>query len=272
MRALMAAILALVAMFTNARASDGSIDAAVEAIHAHADTHRMLLLGEFHGTREIPALVGKLAARYAVEGPVQLALEIPRGEQAALDAAMVAPTPVRARRILNARSWWQARDDQHDGRRSEDMLDLVESMRRLRAQGRAVTLLAYDVPADPARVDSTARDRAMAERLRQSYAASPRTRLLVLTGNVHAMLDRPTDAPPQMQVPMGHYLRDLDPVSVRITARTGQSWGCPRPRRCHSLPADGPDARTGPMSREYTFGVVLDRFRVARLIGASLQR
>jgi hypothetical protein len=109
----------------------------------------------------------------------------------------------------------------------------------------------------------------MAERVCDDFLERRATRLLVLGGNVHAMLERPADAPAQMQAPMGRYLRDLDPVSVRITARSGDFWACPAPRRCGPLATDGARAKSGPMSGEYTYQVVLPRFHVGRLIGAA---
>lgn len=65
---------------------DAGIEAATQAIVGHAGTRRLILLGESHGTREIPDLVHALAAAYAPKGPVLLGLEIPHGEQLALDA------------------------------------------------------------------------------------------------------------------------------------------------------------------------------------------
>ena len=267
LQALIAAVLACAMLL--AHAADDDIVRAADAIRAHAGGHRLVLLGEFHGTREIPRLVGELVAGYAAEGPVELALEIPRTEQASLDRALNARTSAAARSLLLARDWWNAHDDRHDGRRSHDMLDLVERLRILRERGRDVAVLAYDVPADAHRDDAERRDRAMAARLRAEYLARPRTRLLVLAGNVHAMLERPADVPPQMQRPMGSDLRDLDPVSVRISARSGESWACFALRQCRALAAEGVHAPSGPMSGEYTYGVVLERFHVGRLIGAS---
>lgn len=48
-------------------------------IRQHAGDHRLLVLGEFHGTRETPLLVRQLVDGYSRTGPVLLALELPRG-------------------------------------------------------------------------------------------------------------------------------------------------------------------------------------------------
>lgn len=53
-------------------------------IRQHAGDHRLLVLGEFHGTRETPLLVRQLVDDYSRTGPVLLALELPRGETSTL--------------------------------------------------------------------------------------------------------------------------------------------------------------------------------------------
>lgn len=251
-----------------AQVDDGIAEAA-HAIQAHAGPRRLILLGELHGTREIPELVRTLTARYADAGPVLLALEMPYPEQASLDAYLRSDGGADALAALRARPFWQRADTDHDGRRSEDMLELIDAVRALRRHGRDVALLAYDMAAETARRDANARDRFMADVVRHAYDALPRGRLLVLGGNVHAMLERPGYAPPQMPVPMGTHLRELQPVSVRIGASTGEYWACMRPNPCGPQPVDGSPGRTGPQPMPYTFGVVLPRATVARLIGRA---
>lgn len=93
-------------------------------------------------------------------------------------------------------------------------------------------------------------------------------RLVVLTGNVHAMREKPRDAPPQMQRPMGSYLRDLDPFSVDIVARQGEFWACIE--RCGPI-EESAGAKVSQVdgSGVWDFRIVLPRFSVARLIGAG---
>ncbi|MFC0679470.1 calcium-binding protein [Lysobacter korlensis] len=270
-RWLLAALMAVsIVSYARPPASAGSdIADAAQAIHTHAGAHRLILLGELHGTREIPELVRLLATRYAAQGPVLLALEMPHREQASLNAYLSSNGDAHARATLRARALWQRADTDHDGRRSEEMLELIEAMRVLRGQGRDVAMLAYDTAADAPRNDANARDRFMAEVVRAAHGALPRGRLLVLGGNVHAMLERPGYAPPQMPVPMGAYLRDLQPVSVRIGAAAGEFWACRQPRPCGALAVDGSPGHTGPQPMPYTFGVMLERMSVARLIGRA---
>lgn len=262
-----------VAMVFAVRASPASGDAgiatAAQAIREHVGSRRLVLLGESHGTREIPDLVEALATGYAQDGPVIVGLEVAYGEQASLDAYLASDGSAQARAALRSRAYWTKPDDQHDGRRNEDMLDLIEAMRRLRADGQDVALLAFDMKADTPRNDHDARNRFMAQVVRSAVDALPHGRVLVLVGHVHAMLERPSYAPPQMPTPTGVFLRDLGPASIRIGAKTGQSWACIRPAPCGPVPADTTPRRTGPHPPPYTFGVMLERFTIARLMGAS---
>lgn len=250
-----------------ARAQPVSPQTAVREIHAAAGAHRLILIGEKHGTREIPVLVSDLVQACAQEGPVLLALEMPVSEQPALHRYLASTGSATARAELMSTPFWTIEGDQHDGRRSHDMLDLVERVRQLKAQGGDVSLMAYDVERGPPKSPNH-RDQQMAQRVRAAFAALPRGRLLVLGGNVHAMLARPDNAPPQMPVPMGYWLRDLSPWSVDVVAGRGAFWGCRD--RCQAIAITGNPPRTGKLDNDrYHHRVAMAKFTVARLIGAK---
>lgn len=246
------------------------IAAAVHLVQTQAADHRLILLGELHGTREIPALVAALVAAYAEAGPVVLGLEVPHTEHAALRRYLESDVRPPARASLQAGGFWQVSGDQHDGRRSHDMLDLVEAVRRLRVAGRDVAVLPVDVRPDHGR-DHHWRDVQMAEHVRIANAALPRGRLLVLTGNVHAMLRRPDYAPAQMQTSMGAHLRALAPYAVNIGAHGGQFWACTG--QCGPLDVRPSALQGGPIPEHhgapYHLQVQLPRLSVARLLGVD---
>ncbi|MGH8075250.1 MAG: calcium-binding protein [Lysobacter sp.] len=243
---------------------DDGIDAAVTLLRAEAGAHRLILLGEKHGTREIPDFMGALVEGYVDDGPVLLGLEIPRTEHAALRTYLRSDGGPQARAGLLDTPFWRKADDQHDGRRSHDMVDLIDAVRLMRVAGNDVAILPYDVASDY----EGARDAAMAERIRAAYRALHRGRLLVLSGNVHAMLARPDYAPPEMQVPMGSYLVDLDPYAVNITAHGGRFWACTAScAAVDEFPVPTGSERLD--GRVYHLRIVLPRFHVGRLIGAG---
>lgn len=240
---------------------DPDISAAAKVAREAIGDHRLVLLGEMHGTREIPLFTLALIQDLAVDGRVVLSLEMSRSEQPALDEFMQSEGNAADRAKLRASPWWQIRNDQHDGRRNQDAFDMIEQLRVLRASGRDVRILAFDL-AVGVRPGHHKRDVEMAAYLREHVASDASARFLVLTGNVHAMLAKPNRAPPEMQQPMGSYLVDLDPYSIKISANSGEFWGCTT--SC-SAKAVYPSQQSRALNaREYHFEVVLPEFSVAR--------
>src|SRR5947207_10012966 len=105
-------------------------------------SHGTLLIGDLHGTREIPAFVGRLVATVAAREPVVLALEIPPTEARAIQGFLGSDGSAARRRELVAGTWWQER--YQDGRRSVAMADLLETVRALRAAGKPIDVVTID--------------------------------------------------------------------------------------------------------------------------------
>lgn len=242
---------------------------AAREVQAAAGAHRLLLLGELHGTREAPAMAGCLLESYAEDGPVLLALELGADEQATIGRYLDSDGDAAARAVLLDRPYWHVERAQSDGRRNFEVIMLIEHARALRAAGRDVSVIAFDIGSlgTGEKASSQARDEAMARRVRTAFARLPRGRMLVLSGNVHAMRAKPSYAPPEMQTPMGSYLGDLSPFAVNIVANGGQFWACmhgrcgPQDVTSNSLASGADDGGT------YDFHVVLPRLTIARLIG-----
>ncbi|MBD9369896.1 calcium-binding protein [Xanthomonas sp. XNM01] len=263
LRRLFALCLASACVFQAVAGGSAARASAVDTLVAEAGKHRLIMLGEMHGTREIPPLVGEVAEHLSREGPLLLALEIHASEHASLRAYLDGDGSVAQRDLLRRRPFWSVPQQRNDGRRSEDMLDLVERMRQLRAQGRDVAVLAYDVANGGGPIGDW-RDDAMAAQLRQAFGALPRGPMLVLTGNVHAMRLRPSWAPEQMPAPMTAGLLDLQPVSIEIAAASGEFWACPAagcgPQRIVAVPSAG----ALPAGEPFDYRIVLPAFSVAR--------
>lgn len=238
-------------------------------IMTFAGDHRLVMLGEYHGTAETPLLVADLMERYSRnDAPVRLGLEMPMSENAALARYLRSNGDADARAALRTSPFWRVKDNQHDGRRSRDMLALIETLRMLRLQGRDIGVAGYDIEISAYDSDVD-RDAAMATHLRQQFSALPTgTRMLVLTGNVHAMRHPFADAPPEMKHrTMASYLLDLPLYSVRVEALHGQFWGCMVPCRALTLierPEQDPVAETG-VNRSYDVWVYLPELSVGTL-------
>ena len=244
-----------------AKERSDAIERAARQIEAAAGSHRLIVLGETHGTRETPRLAAALVQHYAAREPVLLAVEISRAEHAPLRRYLQSPNGHSRTQLRNGMGW-TIPVGRNDGRRSEQMLDLVDTLRELRAQGRDVAVLPFD--SDHADGDAQARDKRMAAVLRSAYQALPRGRMLVLTGNVHAMRVQAMYCP-QCQTPMAHDLLDLDPYAVRIDAQAGQAWTC-RDTQCGPHAIGAPAGTEGIQSgadRVYDEEVVLPQFTPA---------
>lgn len=202
-------------------------------------TRKLVLLGEMHGTKEIPALVGDLVSRQRrAEKKLILALEITSNDQTLVDGYLASTGKPADRAALLAGEHWQK--PTHDGRDSQAMFALIERMGRLRKSGADVSIDFFDVPGDGDR------DKHMADHLRSLLQRSPKATVLVLTGNIHAMTARPPwqmlNDGKQIEPPMtaGGYVADLRPLSINISAGSGEIWAC-MGDSCgvHAMPAAG---------------------------------
>lgn len=206
--------------------------------------HRLVLLGEMHGTVETPALTGNLVAHFAGQGPVVLALEVTSMDQARVDAFLDSDGGEAAKAELLAGRHWQ--EPMHDGRDSVAMLGLLEQVRRLRAGGADVQVVLFDVPG------KGDRDQRMARSLRAAIAAHPGARTLVLTGNVHAMTGEPPSfvlpdgSPYDAPITLGRHLQDLSPLSIDIRAARGEFWACQQVCEPHAVRTPAANTREIP--------------------------
>jgi hypothetical protein len=139
---------------------------------------RYIIVGERHGTAETPALFGDLACLASAKGSLIVGLEMEADQQPALDAFLASDGSAAARQAWRRAKHWQLRD----GRGSIAMWMMIERLRRLRAEGRDLTAIAFMHQASTVE----ARERAMADAWRAAMDARGDARLLILIGSVHA--------------------------------------------------------------------------------------
>jgi hypothetical protein len=214
-------------------------------------TAPLVLLGEIHGTSEIPAVFGRLVCRAAEgqrSGSILVGLEIFTTAQPALDAFLDSDGGPRARAALLEADFWQR--EYQDGRSSRAMLELLEQIRRQRAAGLKVVVRAIDPP------DWTSpgeRDARMAEAIQQSIDAVHPARTYVMVGNVHsrALKGYPWN-PAADYLPMGARLRETHPDLIALdTAYAGSAWTCTsaQAKDCGVHDARSRQAPAGPTPR-----------------------
>jgi outer membrane protein assembly factor BamB len=203
----------------------------------------LVLVGEFHGTREGPQAFGALACAAARAGhDLLLGLEMPVAEGDILEAAFTAPSAREAQATLLESPFFTR--PYQDGRSSQAMVDLVLVLRSLSREGRKVRLFAFD-PAIPEN-----RDRLMAEVITAMRNQNPGATVLALVGNLHARKVMGTRWDPGFH-PMARHLEEMgQPLrSVRLLHAPGEAWYCSgmEPDTCGTRRVGGDDQ--GPEAR-----------------------
>lgn len=203
---------------------------------------RVILVGEVHGTEQIPAFVGGLVCSLLKAGrPVILALERFDNEQPALNQYLNSEGGAADREALIGQSMWTW--PMQDGRSSVGVLALIESVRQLRHAGQPVSLLAMQhyvelpLPPNDAKPDSDSgnlrsrmNDRFMADMLAGAASSYRDYTIVALAGNVHTSTQPASWAAPGYQ-PMAQVLRELLPIFIIgvNSAEEGSSWVCAGP-------------------------------------------
>ena len=182
----------------------------------------VLLLGEMHGTQEVPRFLAQTVCQVTVAGtPVTVGLELPLENQSRVDAFLEsAGTEDDWLKLMEAPFW---RSPYPDGRSSEAVANLLEQLRQLRASGLDVEAFVFDHP----RGQGQQRENAMAATVQHQVQSAPGRFYVVLSGNVHARTKAglPWDAEYQ---PMGLLLKKkLDEVvALDMAYDSGSAWIC----------------------------------------------
>jgi hypothetical protein len=179
----------------------------------------VVLIGDLHGTREIPRFVGELVATVARERPVVLGLEILPGETPSLDGFLASDGGPAARDRLLADPWWRA--EYQDGRRSVAMFELLEAMRARKAAGAKIEIARIDAPAG-----DEDRDQGMAHRVLELRHDHPGAVIVVYAGNLHTMRKGMASQPGHPWMAMHLATEGVAFVSLNPHYEDGSAWVC----------------------------------------------
>jgi hypothetical protein len=181
-------------------------------------SRRVIFVGEVHGTAETPRLAGDLACHaLRADKPVLLALELPASDNALLEKLL----ETGETGPLLASPFW-SREEQ-DGRSSQAMLELLQRAHALRAAGKPIEVVGFEVERTAGTMPAE-RDRAMAEQLLGAMQAHPGSLVVALAGNVHGRRTLGVPWDPIYQ-PMAAYLGERV-VSLLAWAQHGSAWNC----------------------------------------------
>lgn len=200
---------------------------------------RFLVIGEMHGTKEVPAAFGAYVCKAAQQGGATLVgLEISQSYQPTLEEAKLSDDP-RAMLLSKMKDHWEI----EDGRSSEAMLDLV--IRLLATEN--VTVHAFAAPLrtpfeqqayERARANGQTRaqlHQARSERMRDKLVEmfDGFDRAIVLTGNIHAAKARFDYLEGADNLAM---LLPDDPISLDNRFSGGEAWNMGHNHKSGSRP------------------------------------
>ncbi|CAM4150162.1 hypothetical protein [Corallococcus exiguus] len=188
----------------------------------HAKAGRVMLLGELHGTQEVPRFIAQSVCQLVTSGmPVTVGLELPvENEERITTFLQSQGGEVDWLKLMEAPFW---RSPYPDGRGSEAVANMLEQLRQLRAQGLDVAVFVYDHP----KLSRQKREDALARTVLAQVKATPRRFHLVVSGNIHSRTAKglPWDT---QYTPMGYLLKDQleDVTALDMAYDTGTAWIC----------------------------------------------
>jgi hypothetical protein len=182
---------------------------------------KVILVGEIHGTNEVPELFGNLVSSVANSATKTLvALEINQSSQSAIDAFLkTGDEDILKKDVFFHREY-------QDGRSSKAMVDLLKRLSKLPN----TTVLCMDPMATNPPMSGQERDTAMAAFI--SSKVNGYQNALVLSGNIHSAVEIGTPWDPKYR-PMGYELKNMlkgmnpdQMLSILVRHEQVGSWNC----------------------------------------------
>ena len=176
---------------------------------------RFVIVGEVHGTAEMPALFRDLVcSAFKAKRPILVGLEL--SDQHQMDLFTGSTDDEAAVRQSTSATEFAPQD----GRNSSAMLALLQALRSYKRKGLISDIVAF---ADTSPQDSPAQgEKHMAEAL--ATASIPNALTIVLTGNVHACKGTLPDVASYPL--MASFLPPAETVSLFVIDRGGEAWNC----------------------------------------------
>jgi hypothetical protein len=182
----------------------------------------VVLLGELHGTQQVPHFLAQSVCQAAVQGvPVTVGLEIPVMNQERLQTFLASAGKEHDWAKLMESPFW--RSPYPDGRNSEAVVFLLEALRKLRSRGLDVDVFAFDHPP----LEGNMREAAMARTVLEVAGMAQKRVMLVVSGNLHPRQVKGLPWNPDYR-PMGLRVADQHSrvYSLDIAYDSGTAWIC----------------------------------------------
>lgn len=198
---------------------------------------RWIVAGETHGTNEMPAMFANLVCLASRSAPIVVAVEQPEQDQAAIDAYLNSDGGTEAETAFLKATMWRAGQPSsfHDGRSSQAMFRLFQSLRQQYKQGRVLRVIAFEPSLryingafrmpwlNDKPVEQGEFEKRMAFLLRSGNSGT--SKMLVLTGSAHTRR-MPMNQSPNLQ-PMASFLPRNETVTLLLSSNgKGSAWNC----------------------------------------------
>lgn len=199
-----------------------SLDVPSKAISSLRSSH-LILIGDFHGTNEIPQIVYSIAEQFSSRSKLRIGFEFP------VDIANKVAQFMKTgdKKILRQTRFFSD-PIYHSGKGSLQMVALLGKLRGLPN----VEIFCFDVPdGDPS--DSAHRETELAQNVLKDYRMKPNIRTIIYTGNLHSRITKGAPWDPSYPT-MGSEIRrlstprdDLKSISsVLIRPGSGSAFLC----------------------------------------------
>ncbi len=185
------------------------------------DGKRLVLLGEVHGTNELPGLGLQVITKLAEKKPLLVGLEFPMEIQPQIDQFMKTGDV----KILKGTKFFTDAE-YHSGRGSVAMVNLLVSLRDLPL----VSVFCFDIPFG---FNGHNRDTEMARNILAIASQQPDQSILIYTGNIHSRLTPGAPWDPDFKT-MGAEILSLsegrftlqNSASIYLRYDQGSAWQC----------------------------------------------
>lgn len=187
------------------------------------DSTELIIFGEQHGTNEIPMFVAEIVCALSAVKKVNLLLELNADQQRELTRFLDSRgSDAEKRRFIDA--VFRPKDQQHDGRTSVAMFELIDQARQLRRKGRKISVIFFAPDPNEQNFDQSEYEADMARNIRAAVRTDSNVKNIALVGNFHSR--RISDVDGLKVVPAASLLSDLKVFSFVSSALAGEAWQC----------------------------------------------
>lgn len=190
----------------------------------------IIFVGELHGTDVTPQVFGELVCRVSAPGQKLLVgLEFPAAIQTSLDTYLLSEGSAQDQIVFfdDPKKFWSS-EGYIDGRSSEAMFAMVEKLRRLKAAGVQIDVVAFQSATGSTRDGSETQEpyeMRLANLYMDQWNSENYDAGLILVGNIHA-IKSPVKGSRGTFKPMATHMPHELVLTFNALSARGSAWNC----------------------------------------------